>query len=201
MSYAQFDAETQWRAMWAGVAGAILGVLVSVVGIRLVWIQNQRHVQFDLMAGSTVVQQQRRIVQAPAEAIPDPYAQQKRSNELPAQQGTESDPQSAPSSEVVLGFSTYDPPPTEVNAGGIKVIHWTRNYGVESLETEDGKTIYPTPEPSYWAYFLIAMCPIVGYFLPYAGVRILSGEETLFSPNHALGQDPSVRSVRRHREY
>jgi hypothetical protein len=197
VSYAQFDAETQRRAMWAGVAGAILGALVSVVGIRIVWNQNARNLQFDRLAGSSIVQQQRRLVQAPAEAIPDPYAQQKRSNELPAQPGTESDPQSTPSNEVVLGFSTYNPPPTEVNAGGIKVIHWTRGYGVESLETEDGKTIYPTPEPSYWAYFLIAMCPVVGYFIPWAAVQVFSKEATLFSHHHAQGQAPTVRRVRR----
>jgi len=197
VSYAQFEEETRWWAMRVGVAGAILGALVSVVGIRIVWNQNTRSLQFDRLAGSTIVQQQRRLVQAPAEAIPDPYAQQKRSNELSAQPGTESDSQSTPSNEVVLGFSTYEPPPTEVNAGGIKVIHWTRGYGVESLETDDGKTIYPTPEPSPWAYFLVAMFPVVGFFIPWAFVRVVSKEATLFSHHHAQGQAPTVRRVRR----
>lgn len=201
MSYAEFEAETRQNAMRAGVVGAILGAVVSVVGIRIVWIQNAQRLQFDRLASSSVVQQQRRLVQAPAEAIPDPYAQQKESNALSAQPEKESDSQSAPSNEVVLGYSTYDPAPTEVNAGGIKVIHWTRDYGVESLDMDDGRSIHPSPEPSSWVYFMIAMCPVVGFFIPWGGVRIFSGEGILFSQRHAEGQDPTAHQVRRHREY
>jgi hypothetical protein len=183
-----------------GVFGAILGAVVSVVGTRLVWIENVQHNQFDRLASLSTVQQQRRLVQAPAEAIPDPYAQQKKSDELSAQPKQESDSQSALSSEVVLGYSAYDPPPTEVNADGIKVIHWTRDYGVESLDMDDGRSIHPTPEPSYWAYFLIAMCPAVGFFIPWGAVRLFSGEGILFSHHHAEGQEPTARPVRPYRE-
>jgi len=187
LSYAEFEAETRQNAMRAGVVGAILGAVVSVVGIRIVWIQNAQRLQFDRLASSSVVQQQRRLVQAPAEAIPDPYAQQKESNALSAQPEKESDSQSAPSNEVVLGY--------------IKVIHWTRDYGVESLDMDDGRSIHPSPEPSSWVYFMIAMCPVVGFFIPWGGVRIFSGEGILFSQRHAEGQDPTAHQVRRHREY
>jgi hypothetical protein len=36
-----------------------------------------------------------------------------------------------------------DPPPSTVNRGGIKTVHWTRLLGIESIETEDGEVLFP----------------------------------------------------------
>ena len=193
MSYAQFEKLKRQWAKQAGVAGAIFGAVVSVVGIWLVWNQYAQHMHFERLADSSVVQQQLKIVQAPGEANSDPYAQQKEPNRLPAQAEKEADFQSPPSNEVVLNLGVDDPPPTEVNAGGIKVIHWTRDYGVESLEMEDGKWIHPTPAPSLWAYLLIVLSPVAGFFIPWIGVRTFAGEQTLFSHRHAEGQNPNAR--------
>jgi hypothetical protein len=61
----------------------------------------------------------------------------------------------------------------EVDRGGIKTIHWTKDYGIESIDTEDGQTLYPTPAPSAWRYLLIVLFPILGFFIPWGAVRAI----------------------------
>jgi hypothetical protein len=64
-------------------------------------------------------------------------------------------------------------PPYAVNQGGIKIVHWDSNLGIASIETEGGKTLYPTPAPAWWTYLLIAFFPIVGFFIPWGAVRAI----------------------------
>jgi hypothetical protein len=73
---------------------------------------------------------------------------------------------------VELGYKT---PPTvsTVNRENIKTIHWTEDYGIESIETADGQTLYPTPAPAWWTYLLIAFLPIIGFFIPWSAVRAI----------------------------
>jgi hypothetical protein len=66
-----------------------------------------------------------------------------------------------------------NPPPSIVNEGDIKTIHWTKVLGVESIETEDGQTLYPTSAPPAWEYFLIALLPILGFLIPWGAVRAI----------------------------
>jgi hypothetical protein len=68
---------------------------------------------------------------------------------------------------------TGDPPISTMNEGGIKAIHWTKTLGAESIETEDGQTIYPTPAPSAWLYLLIALFPVLGLFIPWGAIRAI----------------------------
>jgi hypothetical protein len=62
---------------------------------------------------------------------------------------------------------------TDVNEGGIKAIHWDKNGGIESIETTDGQTLYPTPAPAAWEYLLVALLPIGGFFIPWGVVRAI----------------------------
>ncbi len=66
-----------------------------------------------------------------------------------------------------------DPPISTVNQGGINSIHWTKDLGVESIETGDGQAVYPTPAPSAWSYLLIVLFPILGFFIPWGAVRAI----------------------------
>ena len=66
-----------------------------------------------------------------------------------------------------------EPPTSAVNKGGIKAIHWTRDLSVASIETDDGQTLYPTPTPAGWSYFLIVLFPVLGFFIPWALVRAI----------------------------
>ena len=63
---------------------------------------------------------------------------------------------------------------SEVNKGRIKTIHWTKDLGVELIETEDGKTLYPTPAPTLWPYLLAVAFPVLGFAAPWASVRALA---------------------------
>lgn len=66
-----------------------------------------------------------------------------------------------------------DPPISTANGGGIKAIHWTKTLGVESIETDDGHTLYPTTAPPKWTYLLIALFPFVGFFIPWGATRAI----------------------------
>jgi hypothetical protein len=58
-----------------------------------------------------------------------------------------------------------------VDKDGIKTIHWTKDNEIESIEAEDGQTLYPTPAPSAWLYLLIALFPVLGFLIPWGVVR------------------------------
>ena len=63
---------------------------------------------------------------------------------------------------------------------GISTILWTKDNGVESIETDDGQTFYPTPAPAGRTYLLIAFFPIIGFFIPWGAVRAIGWVGTGF---------------------
>ncbi|MGD0737601.1 MAG: hypothetical protein ABR976_20915 [Terracidiphilus sp.] len=60
-----------------------------------------------------------------------------------------------------------------VDKDGITTIHWTRDFGVESVETQDGQTLYSTPAPSAWTYLLVVLFPMLGFFIPWGAIRAI----------------------------
>lgn len=77
------------------------------------------------------------------------------------------------------GWVTIDPKTGEriqwdqqVDKGGIKTIHWTKDNEIESIETKD-EYLYPTPAPAAWEYLLIALLPIPGFLIPWSLVRAI----------------------------
>jgi hypothetical protein len=62
---------------------------------------------------------------------------------------------------------------TEVHEQGIKTIHWTGDYRVGSIETEDGQTLSPAPAPPTWTYLLVGILPAFGFFVPWGAVRAI----------------------------
>lgn len=65
-------------------------------------------------------------------------------------------------------------PSSEVDRGDIKTIHWSKDLGVDSAETEDGQTLYPTPAPSEWMFLLVALFPVLGFFIPWGAIRAVA---------------------------
>jgi hypothetical protein len=61
--------------------------------------------------------------------------------------------------------------PSIVADGGIAAIRWKQDFQVESIETQDGQTLYSTPAPSATWYLLIAILPILGFFFPWGAIR------------------------------
>jgi hypothetical protein len=60
-----------------------------------------------------------------------------------------------------------------VDKDGIKTIHWTKDNEIESIEAEDGQTLYPTSAPSAWRYLLIALLPALGFCIPWGAIRAI----------------------------
>jgi hypothetical protein len=60
-----------------------------------------------------------------------------------------------------------------VSKEGIKTVNWTHSGEVESIETVDGQTLYPSPIPGLSTYLLIVFCPLLGFFIPWGTVRTI----------------------------
>jgi predicted small secreted protein len=60
----------------------------------------------------------------------------------------------------------------QVDKGGIKTIHWTKDNEIESIETVD-EYLYPTPAPHAWEYILVVLFPVLGFFIPWGAIRAI----------------------------
>jgi hypothetical protein len=61
----------------------------------------------------------------------------------------------------------------EVNRGGIKQIDWTQDCEAVIITTDEGKLISQTPAPPAWKYLLVALFPVLGFFIPWGAVRAI----------------------------
>ena len=68
----------------------------------------------------------------------------------------------------------------QINKGGIKSISWSKDNNVESIETEDGQYLFPTPAPSVWEYLSIPLFPLLGFIIPWGVVRAIGWVVTGF---------------------
>jgi hypothetical protein len=69
----------------------------------------------------------------------------------------------------------------QMDRGGIKTILWTKDHEIESIETEDGQTLFPTPAPAAWEYLLVVLFPVLGFFIPWGSIRAIGWVVTGFA--------------------
>ena len=151
---------TRRLALFVGIIGAVVGGVASYAVIRNAMEAQSRHNAFELLANSDVVRRERKSwegAKLPPGAVPS-------SSEV-GQNAEERPPDEPKGWEVVSVLGTGQA--VEFNPDHLKTIHWTKDLGVESLDTVDGKTLYPPPAPSRWLYLLAAICPVLGFALPW----------------------------------
>ncbi len=164
---------TRRLALLLGVVGAILGSFASYLELQTVLNQRARHNRFEQLANSSVAEQGRKtcfVSNAPSEHQPwEKYQAPKE--KLPSY--TIGDKLIPP-----YCFIPVDEPnahyytPSDLNSGGIKTIHF-ENHEIASIETPDGQTINPTPSPAARLYLLIALFPVIGFFIPWGAIRTI----------------------------
>ena len=59
------------------------------------------------------------------------------------------------------------------NSAGIEAIEWTDDCRVDMIKTEAGEWLYPELAPRPWEYLLIALFPVLGFFIPWGAVRAI----------------------------
>lgn len=160
---------TRRTALLLGVVGAILGGFVSYIELQPALEQRANHIKFEQLAASDVVQLERKAIQVPGFGPPE---------DVPPKFNPNAPYTSAAPSKTYLDdngnpISQAQRIDSEVNKKGITAIHWTDTYGVKSIETDDGQTLYPTPAPSAWLYCLIALFPFFGFFIPWGAIRAI----------------------------
>jgi hypothetical protein len=162
---------TRRLALLLGVVGAIAGGFASYAELQTVLSQRARHNRFEQLAASDVVQQERKILKAwtPVQETPPKIDARTGERIQPNEQQTASpqQPQTDPYAAIAI------PNPSDVNSGGIETINWSHDYGVASIKTEDGQTLYPTAAPSASLYLLILLFPLLGFILPWAAIRAI----------------------------
>lgn len=146
-------------ALLLGVVGAIFGGFASYAELQSVLGQRARHVRFEQLANSDVVQQERKL-----------RFHTDRATGVTLDWGEAFDAQGNRISDPPLEFASV---PSEVDKGGISAINWTKDIHVASIELQDGQMLYPTPAPGVWSYLLIAILPVLGFFIPWGTVRAI----------------------------
>jgi len=153
---------TRRLALLLGAIGVILGGFASYLELQSVLNQRVLHARFEQLANSDIVQQERKAIQE------DPTSEKQPIPEGPV---TVSAPDGntyhfAEGTDKAAAIRYF-----KRRRIGIKAIHWTNDYGVGSIETEDSQTLYPTPSPAIWTYLLIALFPVFGFFIPWGAIR------------------------------
>jgi hypothetical protein len=187
---------TRRLALLLGVVGAILGGFASYAELQSVLEQRARHNRFEQLAALDVVQQERKELQAEPndwQKVPDdkwakyavksddtPQIDAKTGERVANPQTAEHGPwEKYPEKSTAHKYYITDEDGTvltsQVWVGEVKTINWTmgKAYAVKSIETVDGQTLYPTPAPSAWMYLLVALFPILGFFIPWGAIRAI----------------------------
>jgi hypothetical protein len=158
---------TRRLALLLGVVGAIVCGYVSYLELDTTLEQLAQHNKFEHLAASDVVKQERKNLQAKPndwQIVPTPHIDPKTGERIQAAPDfIPADPYAA----IAL------PNPSDVNKGGIKTINWTHNYGVDSIVTGDGQTLYPSQAPAAWQYLFVVLLPIFGFFIPWGAIRAI----------------------------
>ncbi len=132
---------TRRLALLLGVVGAVLCGLLSYAQLQSDMRQRAQHQRFEQLASSPVVQHERRLMKYLAPGITPPLAP----GDLPN--------------------------PSTFTNGEVRKINWTWDFEIASLELEDRETLYAMPAPGPWSYVLIAILPVLGFFVPWIAVR------------------------------
>jgi len=188
----------QRLALFAGVIGALVGGAASYLQLETVRTQRVLHDNFELLAASSIAQHERTFFPRLFKPIGPPISLTEYSDgdvkldmsKVPAgatqiarftDEGTPRPPQH-PYEAVgwhldgsVREAWKYDGTAWKarsiVNSDSIKTIYWTKDYGVESIDTEDGQTLVPTLPPTLRSYLLIVTYPILGFLVPWGLIR------------------------------
>jgi hypothetical protein len=170
---------TRRLALLLGVAGAIFGGFASYSELQTVREQRASHNRFEQLAASPVAQQARHSLEiACAEnpvAPPSKTYLDDNGNPISGQPAPRVDGHT----DNQCGDEQYVPM-SEINSGGIKTIYWNKkdsfgkiSYEAGLVQTDDGQNLFPTSEPSAWNDPLIALFPVLGFFIPWGAVRAI----------------------------
>jgi len=168
-------------ALLLGAAGAIVGCVFAYAQLQSTMRQRADHARFEQLANSEVAKQakQDRFTKNAPESgdhfVSDSQTLLPSTVDAfvaaPEEKQREALANMSVPAKTALLDALRQRNESVVDRDGITIIHWTKDYGVESIETEDGQTLYPIPAPSAWAYLLIAAFPILGFFIPWGAVR------------------------------
>lgn len=178
---------TRRLALLLGVLGVMAGGFASYAELQSVLALRTAHNHFEQLASSPVVQQARNsCLGSNAPSGREPWD---RPTKVAAQKGN---PWDKPNSGGTVSGAPkrndfLTPPycfipesdpnsmeytPSESNSSGMKTIHF-ENREIASIDTVEGQTLYPTPAPGVWSYFLIAILPVLGFLAPWCVIRAI----------------------------
>jgi hypothetical protein len=145
---------TRRLALLLGVSGAIICGVASYLELQDIQSQRACYNRFEQLAASDVVKQERNNLITGEK-----------------QKHTFTDCDIYPVGTVP--YTKFDCYTSVLYNGGIKAIAWNTDYAIYSIQTEDGQTFYPTQVPSLWKYLLVALFPVLGFFVPWGVIRAI----------------------------
>jgi hypothetical protein len=137
---------TRRLALLLGAVGAIVGGFASYSEMQTIRDQLASHDRFEQLAASPAAQHALQSLKLACAQDP---------------------------SDKQCGDQKYAPM-SEINGGGIKTIYWSKDYRAELIQTDDGANLVATsPLPPAREYLLVAIFPILGFSIPWGGVRAI----------------------------
>ncbi len=172
---------TRRLALLLGAAGAILCGVLSWAQLQSNLRQRTDHQRFEQLANSSIVDKGRvGCFGASAPAEHGPWEKYQTPGTQPKESAVQSDTLPADFfdkhkiycivSNDDANAADYSPSASE--SAEIKTVHF-ENRQIASIETQDGQTLYPSPAPGTWSYLLIAILPVLGFFIPWGVVRAI----------------------------
>jgi hypothetical protein len=172
---------TRRLALLLGAAGAIACGFLSYAQLQSDIRQRADHKRFEQLANTSIVGQGfRGCFGLNAQSEHGPWDKYQTSRKTPQKSTAPSDtlPGDFFDKHPVFCIVPDDDPnaadytPSESNSAGIKTVHF-ENRRITSIETADGKTLYPMPAPGARSYVLIAILPLLGFVIPWGTVRAI----------------------------
>ena len=172
---------TRRLALLFGAVGAIAGGVLAYAQFQSTMRQRANHQHFEQLANTSIVGQGFKGcfgTNAPSEH--GPWDKYQTPRKMPQKSTAPPDTLSEDffDKHPIFCIVPNDDPnaadytPPESNSAGIKTVHF-ENRRIASIETADGQTLYSTPAPGVWSYVLIAILPLLGFFIPWGAVRAI----------------------------
>jgi hypothetical protein len=168
-----------------GVLGCSTGAVVAYTQLQSLLAQRGQYKSFQALVSSPTVKKEIDRMKGGTKDLPPPPAGY--TLVTPAPQIPETLPPDFFDWEAALCGEANG---WKVNKKGIGAIHFHGNgplsrFGgipcakgtaseISMIETEDGQKVYRTDPPSFWAYLLLPVFPVLGFLLPWGAIKTLT---------------------------
>jgi hypothetical protein len=158
---------TRRLAVFFGILGCIVGVFLSFLFFNQFREEMKNYGNYGKLASSKTIQAEQRALKNPSATKAQSMSSIREDWNNMSQEEQEKFIRSLSAEERIqfaadMGWND-----------GIKSVEYDKDFGIVSILTMKGETVYPAERPSRWMAVLIVALPVFGYFIPWGVVRAI----------------------------